>query len=147
MMQMFFSEFDTLLLLLRKEERLLLRTKRLQSLLQEILFDPHGCESNTESPLNVHTDCRKVSVALALSEFHDCFSNRLGELCWGSETRFVEHSDVVWNPRGLGILELVYPPSHRRKTTAHSLRDSTLRRSLFPQRDDLGSRHVSCGWT
>ena len=66
---------------------MLLRTKRLQSLLQEILFDPHGCESNTKSPLNVHTDCRKVSVALALSEFHDCFSNRLGELCWGSETR------------------------------------------------------------
>ena len=54
MMQMFFSEFDTLLLLLGKKERLLLRTKRLQSLLQETLFDPLGREGNTKSPLNAH---------------------------------------------------------------------------------------------
>ena len=69
MMQMFFS-VDTLLLLLRKEERLLLRTKRLQrycSILMGVRV------SNAKSPLNVHTDCRKVSVAFALSEFHDCF--------------------------------------------------------------------------
>ena len=30
---------------------------------------------------------------------------RLGEFRWGSGTGFVEHSDVVWNPRVLGILE------------------------------------------
>ena len=138
MMQMFFSEFDTLLLLLGKEERLLLRTKRLQSSSRDIV---------RISPLNMHTDCRKVSVALALSEFYDYFSNRLGELRWGSGTGFVEHSDVVWNPRVLGILELVYPPSHRCKTTTHSLRDPTLRRSLFPKRHDLGSRHVPGIWT
>ena len=54
------------------------------------------------------------------------------ELRWGSATGFVEHSDVVWNPCVLGILELVYPPSHRCKTTTHSLRDPTLRRSLLP---------------
>ena len=66
MMQMIFSESNTLLLLLRKEERLRLWTKRLQSFLQEILFDPFGDEGNTKSALNMHTDCRKVSVALAL---------------------------------------------------------------------------------
>ena len=98
MTQTFFGEFDTLLLLLGKKERLLLRTKWLQSLLQEILFDPLGCESNTKSALNMHTDCRKVSVALAFSEFHDCFSNHLGELRWGSRMGFVKHSNVVWNP-------------------------------------------------
>ena len=80
MSQPVFSESDTLLLLLRKEERLLLRTKWLQSRCSEELLDPLGCECHIISPLNMRTDCRKVSVALAFSVFYNCFPNRVGEL-------------------------------------------------------------------
>ena len=129
MIQMSSSKFDTRFFFCWGRRRLLLRTKWLQSLCYEILFDSPACEYNTKSPLNMHTDCRKVSVALALSEFYDCFSNRLGELRWGSGTGFVEDSDVVCNPCVLGFLELEYPPSHRCRTTTHSLCDRTPRHS------------------
>ena len=147
MSQPFFSESDTLLLLLRKEERLLLRTKWLQSRCSEELLDPLGCECHIISPLNMRTDCRKVSVALAFSVFYNCFPNRVGELCWSSATGFVEHSDVVRNPCVLGFLELVCPASHGRKITTHSLRDCALLHPLFPERLDLCARHVPCCWT
>ena len=146
MSQPFFSESDTLLLLLRKEERLLLRTKWLQSRCSEELLDPLGCECHIISPLN-RTDYRKVSVALAFSVFYNCFPNRVGELRWSSATGFVEHSDVVRNPCVLGFLELVYPASHGRKITTHSLRDCALLHPLFPERLDLCARHVPCCWT
>ena len=147
MSQPFLSESDTLLLLLRKEERLLLRTKWLQSRCSEELFDPLGCECHIISPLNMRTDCRKVSVALAFSVFYNCFPNRVGELRWSSATGFVEHSDVVRNPCVLGFLELVYPASHGRKITTHSLRDCALLHPLFPECLDLCARHVPCCWT
>ena len=148
MSQPFLSESDTLLLLLRKEERLLLRTKWLQSRIWEkncsILWVVSG---DIISPLNMRTDCRKGSVALAFSVFYNCFPNRVGELRWSSATGFVEHSDVVRNPCVLGFLELVYPASHGRKITTHSLRDCALLHPLFPERLDLCARHVPCCWT
>lgn len=136
----FFSESDTLLLLLRKEERLLLP--------DEMASIPMlGGIARSFGPLNMRTDCRKVSVALAFSVFYNCFPNRVGELRWNSATGFLEHSDVVRNLCVLGFLELVYPASHGRKITTHSLRDCALLHPLLPERLDLCARHVPCCWT
>ena len=75
MIQMCSSEFDALLLLLGKEERLLLRTKWLQSLCYEILFDSPACEYHWGSSRTAMLSC--VLGFLTTTTHNLCVRTRL----------------------------------------------------------------------